>query len=576
MNTGSQLANPRASTALLLSFSLAACAAPGEDDASMDDEGGTIQVDIQENIQAGIQDDIQDLVNGYAVFRLEADLSHLSENDRQVVRLLIEAARPMDDIFWMEAYRDKEAALALAQGDEATRRYIEINYGPWDRLRADGPFIESIGAKPAGANFYPADMTAEEFEAAAAEDDALRSLYTLVRRGEDGSLIAVPYHEVFAEQHAAAAARLREAAGLASDPGLATYLELRADALESDDYQPSDMAWLDMKENPIDVVIGPIETYEDLLFGAKAAHEGFVLIKDMEWSERLARFAALLPSLQESLPVADEYKAETPGTDSDLNAYDAVYYAGDANAGAKTIAINLPNDEEVQLAKGTRRLQLKNAMQAKFDEIMVPITRELIVEDQQEYVVFDAFFGNTMFHEVAHGLGIKNTIRGKGTVREALLEHASPMEEGKADVVGLHMVTQLFERGELTEYSVEHHYVTFLAGIFRSVRFGAASAHGRANMVRFNYFRERGAFSRNEATGKYRVDFDAMREAVGGLSELILTLQGDGDYDGVATLMEERGFVPPELQADLDRLDSAGIPRDIVFEQGVSVLFGGE
>ena len=294
------------------------------------------------------------------------------------------------------------------------------------------------------------------------------------------------------------------------------------------------MAWLDMKDNPIDVVIGPIETYEDQLFGAKATHEGFVLIKDMAWSERLARFAALLPSLQESLPVPDEYKAETPGTDSDLNAYDAVYYAGDANAGAKTIAINLPNDEEVQLAKGTRRLQLKNAMQAKFDKIMVGIADELIDEDQQQYVVFDAFFGNTMFHEVAHGLGVKNTINGMGTVREALREHASPMEEGKADVVGLHMVTQLFERGELTEHSVEHHYVTFLAGIFRSVRFGAASAHGRANMVRFNYFREQGAFSRDEATGRYRVDFEAMQWAVSGLSNLILTLQGDGDYEGVA------------------------------------------
>ena len=567
MTIASQLFDSRVAAALLISLPLAfaACADAGDDGAALEDQSTV------EN-----ESTMEDLVNGYAVFRLEADLSHLSENDRQVVRLLVEAAQPMDDVYWMEAYGDREEALALAQGDEATRRYIEINYGPWDRLRADNPFVDGIGAKPAGANFYPADMTAEEFEAAAAGNDALRSLYTIVRRGEDGSLIAVPYHEVFAEQHAAAAAKLREAAGLASDPGLATYLEVRADALESDDYQPSDMAWLDMKENPIDVVIGPIETYEDLLFGAKAAHEGFVLIKDMEWSERLARFAALLPGLQESLPVAGEYKAETPGTDSDLNAYDAVYYAGDANAGAKTIAINLPNDEEVQLAKGTRRLQLKNAMQAKFDEIMVPITRELIVEDQQEYVVFDAFFGNTMFHEVAHGLGVKNTITGKGTVREALREHASPMEEGKADVVGLHMVTQLFERGELTEYSVEHHYVTFLAGIFRSVRFGAASAHGRANMVRFNYFRERGAFSRNEATGQYRVDFEAMREAVSGLSELILTLQGDGDYDGVATLMEERGFVPPELQADLDRLDSAGIPRDIVFEQGVSVLFGGE
>ena len=558
MSAGSRAINSWASATLLFSLALAACDAPGDDGAAMDDSETTME----------------DLVNQYAVFRLEADLFHLSENDRQVVRLLIEAAQPMEDAFWQQAYGDREEALALAEGDEATRRYIEINYGPWDRLRGDGPFIEGVGNKPAGANFYPADMTAEEFDAAAAGNAALRSLYTLVRRGEDGSLVAQPYHEVFADAHAAAAAKLREAAELASDPGLATYLQLRAAALESDDYQPSDMAWLDMKENPIDVVIGPIETYEDQLFGAKAAHEGYVLIKDMEWSERLARFAALLPSLQESLPVPDRYKAEMPGTDSDLNAYDAVYYSGDANAGAKTIAINLPNDEEVQLAKGTRRLQLKNAMQAKFDKIMVPIAGELIAEEQQEYVVFDAFFGNTMFHEVAHGLGVKNTVTGMGTVREALREHASPMEEGKADVVGLHMVTQLFERGELTDYSVNHHYVTFLAGIFRSVRFGAASAHGRANMVRFNYFREQGAFSRDEATGRYRVDFEAMREAVAGLSELILTLQGDGDYEGVAQLMEERGVVPPELQADLDRLDAAGIPRDIIFEQGVSVLFG--
>ncbi|MDE2983347.1 MAG: Zn-dependent hydrolase [Gemmatimonadota bacterium] len=561
MNAGSQMIRTAIPAVLLLSLSLAACGDPAPDEAApaAADDGPSMQA----------------LVDQYAGFRLEADLSHLSDNDRQVVRLLIEAAQPMDGVFWQEAYGDRDAALALADGDEATRRFIEINYGPWDRLRGDGPFIDGVGDKPAGANFYPADMTAEEFEAAAADNEALRSLYTLVRRDDDGTLVAHPYHQAFAEAHSAAAANLREAAGLAGDPGLAHYLMLRADALETDDYQPSDMAWLDMKDNPIDVVIGPIETYEDQLFGAKAAHEGFVLIKDLAWSERLARFAALLPSLQESLPVPDEYKAETPGTDSDLNAYDAVYYAGDANAGAKTIAINLPNDEDVQLAKGTRRLQLKNAMRAKFDKIMVGIAEELIDEDQQQYVVFDAFFGNTMFHEVAHGLGIKNTINGRGTVREALLEQASPMEEGKADVVGLHMVTQLFERGELTEYSVEHHYVTFLAGIFRSVRFGAASAHGRANMVRFNYFREQGAFSRDEATGRYRVDFDAMREAVAGLSRLILTLQGDGDYEGVAALIEEKGVVPPDLQADLDRLDAAGIPRDIVFEQGVSVLFGG-
>ncbi len=541
--------------AIGLAFFLGACA-PFDDTAT--EESSEMQV----------------LVDQYATFRLTTDLSHLSENDQQVVRLLIEAVQPMEDIFWMEAYGDKDEALALAAGDAATRRFIEINYGPWDRLRANESFIDGVGAKPAGAQKYPTDMTAEEFEAAVGDNPALQSLYTLVRRADDGSLTALPYHEAFAEQHMAAAAKLREASELASDPGLAGYLALRADALETDEYQASDMAWMDMKDNPIDVVIGPIETYEDQLFGYKAGHEGYVLIKDLGWSERLSRFAALLPSLQEGLPVPDEYKQETPGTDSDLNAYDVVYYAGEANAGSKTIAINLPNDEEVQLAKGTRRLQLKNAMQAKFDHIMVGIAEELIAEDQRHQVTFDAFFGNTMFHEVAHGLGVKNTIDGSGTVRTALREHASPMEEGKADVVGLYMVGQLFERGELTEGTIEDHYVTFLAGIFRSIRFGASSAHGRANMIRFNFFKEMGAFTRDEATGTYSVDFDIFPQAVDALSEVLLTLQGNGDYQGVDDLMNEKGVVPADLQADLDRLDALGIPRDIVFEQGWSVLTG--
>jgi hypothetical protein len=516
---------------------------------------------------------IQKLVDQYATVRLTADLSHLSEADRQVVRLLIEAAAPMDDVFWTQTYGDRQAALSLAGGDVATRRYIEINYGPWDRLRDNQPFVPGVGPKPVGANLYPAAMTDEEFQADADRDPALRSLYTLVRRNAAGVLTAVPYSVAFRDQHVAAAAKLREAAGLASDAGLAHYLRLRAEALEADDYQPSDMAWMDMKETPIDVIIGPVETYEDARYGYKATHEALVLIKDMEWSQRLERFAGLLPALQRGLPVPEAYRREAPGSDSELNAYDVVYYAGEANAGAKSIAINLPNDEEVQLQKGTRRLQLKNAMRAKFDEIMVPIAGALIDEDQRAHVTFDAFFANTMFHEVAHGLGVKNTIDGRGTVRTALLEHYSPTEEGKADVVGLHMVKQLFERGELTDGSIEDHFVTFLAGIFRSVRFGAASAHGRANMVRFNFFQEAGAFTRDAATGTYRVDFEAMSRAVDALSEVILILQGDGDYQGVDELMREMGNVPPELQADLDRLDTMGIPRDIVFEQGIGVLF---
>jgi Peptidase family M49 len=549
--------HPRALGVLTAALAVAACS-PAEKPAST--TGST---------------PMQALVDQYATVRLTSGLSHLSDNDKQVVRLLLEAVRQMDPIFWQETYGDEADALALAKGDAATRAYIEINFGPWDRLRDNQPFIPDVGPKPDGANLYPRDMTKEEFETAAAKDPTLKGLYTLVRRAEDGGLTAVPYHVAFAKETGVAASKLREAAKLSSDPEFAKYLQLRADALESDDYQASDFAWMDMKKNPVDVVIGPIETYEDALFGYKASHEGYVLIKDQEWSARLARFTAFLPDLQKGLPVDAKYKAETPGTDADLNAYDVIYYAGDANQGGKTIAINLPNDEEVQLRKGTRRLELENAIRAKFDRIMVPIADALVADDQLAHVGFDAFFQNTMFHEVAHGLGIKSTIDGKGTVRTALKENASALEEEKADVVGLYMVKQLYDRGELTGGSIEDNYTTFLAGLFRSVRFGAADAHGKANMITFNFLRDRGAFTRDDATGKYKVDYAAMGDAVNALAGVILKLQGDGDYGGVSQLMSEKGVVPQDLQAELDKLDGLGIPRDIVFEQGASVLFPG-
>ncbi len=512
--------------------------------------------------------------NPYASVALTADLSELSDNQKEMLRLLLRAADLMDEVFWKEAYGDRDELLESV-ADENTRRFAEINYGPWDRLQDNASFLSGYGEKPKGARFYPDDMTAEEFEqhlAAHPENaEAFRSLYTVIERGPSG-LVAVPYRERFAEQIEQAAALLREASVLAEDEGFRRYLALRADALLSDEYQESDLAWMDMKDNPIDCVIGPVETYEDQLFGAKAAHTAYVLIKDMDWSRKLARYAEFLPELQEALPVPGKYKAESPGSDADLNAYDVIYYAGDCNAGSKTIAINLPNDEEVQLQKGTRRLQLKNAMRAKFDRIMLPIGEVLIAADQRTHITFDAFFGNTMFHEVAHGLGIKNTITLKGTVREALKDQASALEEGKADILGLVMVKQLHEKGAIEGTSLMDHYVTFLAGIFRSVRFGAASAHGRANMLRFNYFEREGAFSYDPNLGVYRVEVDAMTRAMEGLAREILILQGNGDYAGVTHLMEEMGTVGPRLQADLDRLATAGIPVDIVFEQGAKVL----
>lgn len=505
----------------------------------------------------------------YTNFRLTTDLSKLSDSQKKVIPLLIDAAKEMNTIFWQQSYGDKEALLSRIE-DSFTRSYAGINYGPWDRLNGNKAFLEGIGEKPAGANFYPADMTKDEFEVW--DNPHKKSLYTLVRRDSSGWLQHVYYHEAFKEATGRAADYLRQAANVTENESFAFFLRSRAKALETDRYNASDIAWLNLEGNQLDIIIGPIETYEDQLFGYKAAHEAYVLVKDLEWSERLSRYKSLLPRLQEELPCDPKYKQDSIGGNAQLNAYDVIYYAGDCNSGSKTIAVNLPNDEEIQQMHGTRRSQLKNAMRAKFDKILLPISEVLIRDDQRSHITFDAFFGNTMFHEVAHGLGIKNTVNGKGTVREALKEQASPLEEGKADILGLWMVTKLYEWGELEEGVVMDNYVTFLAGIFRSVRFGASSAHGKANMMRFNYFKEKGAFTRDTETGVYSVNFDAMTTAMTDLSALILQLQGEGDYEGVVKLMEEKGMIEEQLQQDLDRIDAAGIPVDIVFEQGVEVL----
>lgn len=507
-------------------------------------------------------------LNKYEEVSLTTDLTKLTSQEKQMIPLLIQVAKIMDELFWYEAYGQRDSLLPVIK-DGATRRLVQINYGPWDRLDNNTPFIKGIGPKPEGANFYPRNITKAEFEQANLKDK--KSQYTFLRRDKNGKLITVPYHVQFKPQVEKAAVLLQQAANLAEDAGLKKYLNLRAEALLTDNYQPSDLAWMDMKTNTIDFVAGPIEVYEDKLFNYKAAHEAYILIKDQEWSKRLARYAAFLPELQGGLPVPEKYKREKPGTDSDLNAYDVIYYAGDCNAGSKTIAINLPNDEEVQLKKGTRRLQLKNAMRAKFDKIMQPIATTLISEDQRQHVTFDAFFATTMFHEVAHGLGIKNLVNGQGTVRDALKEAGSALEEGKADILGLYMINQLHRKGEI-QGDIKDYYTTFLAGIFRSVRFGAASAHGQANMVRFNFFAQNGAFTRDDKTGTYQVNYAKMEAAMNKLSEIILTLQGNGDYAGINQLLTEQGKINSHLQADLDRLSQANIPVDVVFQQGLQVL----
>ena len=511
----------------------------------------------------------QELADQYAEFPLTTDLSKLTEKEKQMLPLLIEAADQMEAIYWQTAYGDKEQ---LFEGitDSALIKYLSINYGPWDRLDANRPFLETAGPKPLGANFYPQDMTKSEFEAL--QDPRKTDWYSIVRRDEKGALKVIPYHEAYPEQIRKAASLLKQAAQLAEDEGLRNYLTLRSEALLTDDYLKSDLAWMDTKDNTLDIVIGPIETYEDALFGYKASHSGQILVKDKDWSKKLSLYAQYLPKLQENLPVPAAYKKEKANANPDMNAYDVIYYAGDCNAGSKNIAINLPNDPRVHAAKGSRKLQLKNSMQAKFDKMVVPIARLVIDPEQQKHIRFDAFFENTMFHEVAHGLGVKYTLQGNQDVRGALKDNYTSIEEGKADILGLFCITKLAEWGVIQNKDLMDNYVTFIAGIFRSCRFGAASAHGKANMMQFAHFIESGAITRDADKGYYTIDFEKMKKDIEIIAGEYITLEGDGDYDKASQLIAAKGIVSPILQKDLDRIAQAGIPKDIYFQQGLQTL----
>lgn len=510
------------------------------------------------------------LLTNYAEVELTADLSHLNNNEKELVKKLIEVAQIMDELFWKDAIGDKETFLASIE-DENAKKYAMINYGPWDRLDGNKSFIKSYGEKTPGANYYPQDITKEEFNAF--EDENKMSWYTLIRRNEEGKLKCVWYHQEYAKEIEKAARLLDEASQLAEDEGLKKYLTLRAEALRTDDYLSSDLAWMDMKDNKIDFVVGPIESYEDGLMGIKAAHSGQVLVKDLVWSKNIEHFNALLPQLQAGLPVDAKYKKESASSAGDMNVYYVIYYGGDCNSGSKNIAINLPNDPRVHAQKGSRKLQLKNTMEAKFETILVPIADLLIDESQTKHIKFeDGFFQNVMFHEVAHGLGIKYVINSKKSVREALEEFYSPIEEAKADITGLFLVTQLFEMGEFPEKDLMDNYVTFLAGIFRSVRFGVASSHGKANMMEFYYLQEKGAFVRNAETGKYSVNFDKMKIAVAQMLNDIIVIQGNGDLEAAKAWVNTKSNINADLQTDLDKIAGAGIPKDIIFKQGVDVL----
>ena len=505
-------------------------------------------------------------VEEFALVDLTTDLSLIGENEKQLIPIFIQIAEIMDELFWLQTIGDRSVLDTIAC--PWTKEFAKINYGPWERLNNNAPFVEGYGEKPTGCQYYPTDMTVEEVEAL--ENPDKNSLYTVIRRDAEGKLKVVWYKDEYKEQLSKVCELLQKAIDIAEDAGLKNYLILRKKAFETDDYFASDLVWMDMKNSLIDFIVGPIENYDDK-YERKASYEAFVLVKDVAWSKDLAKFTAMLPVLQKELPCDPKYKKFVPGSSSDLNVYDAIYYGGDCNSGAKSIAINLPNDDKVQELKGSRRLQLKNAMKAKFDKILMPIGELIIEKEQQKHLKFDAFFWNVTFHEVTHGLGVKQTINGKGSVDDAMKDEKTSWEEAKADILGLFMVNYLIEKGEITNITQEDAIVTYIAGILRSVRFGAASSHGKANMMCFNFMEDKQVFTRNE-DGTYHVDFERAKAAINEWAALIIKTQGDGNYEFAKDFRAKNGGIRESLQKDLDLINSKGIPRDIRFNQGVKTL----
>jgi Peptidase family M49 len=498
-------------------------------------------------------------------------LDPLSPRERALLALLHAACVEMDGIFWLEASGDRNTVLS-AIADQDLRSLVDFNYGPWDRRQGNAPLVPGVGPKPAGACFYPPDMDVNEFEAACAESPeraaALRSPHSVVRRDGAGRLVAVAYHEAFARHIERASTLLREAAETADDPAFSRYLELRSDALLTDDYRASELAWLDMKDAGIDLIIGPVEEYEDALFGRKTAHEGILLLKDRDRSAHFDRVTALLPRLQAGLPVPNAYKLEIPSLDGGIGVYDVVAYTGDACAMTPD-AITLPNDEDLQLEKGTRRLQLRNAMRVGFDRMTSPVAASVVSADQRAHVEFEAYFSFVMCHEIAHGLGVKRTIDRRLPVSDALMDQGSAVEEGKADVVGLHMLARLVDLGELADTNLESCYVTYMAELIRQIRKGSASGYARANLANLEFLLGAGAIKRDDAARTYEVDVRQMRTAIDALAGRYLRLQGDGDYTAALAFIPKAMDLTPTLQADLDRLAAMNIPTAVRFRPAI-------
>ncbi|MEO8434332.1 MAG: hypothetical protein ABI596_05515 [Pyrinomonadaceae bacterium] len=503
---------------------------------------------------------------------LTADTSRLSPNDRQALQKIIAAAKYMDPLFLRQVWSGNEALLKKLERykDPAWARYFRINSGPWSRLDHNELFVHGEGVpaeKPPQANYYPADMTKDEFNSwlnglSAEEKEKATGYFYVIRRGADGKLKTVPYSEEYREFLEPAAKLLREAAALTSNNSLKDFLNKRADAFASDDYYASDVAWMDL-DAPIEVTIGPYETYEDELFGYKAAFEAYITLRDQTESAKLARFSQYLQELENNLPMDARYRNPKLGAASPIRVVNNVFGAGEGNSGVQTAAFNLPNDERVVKEKGSKRVMLKNVQEAKFKKTLVPISRVVLAPAQQSALSFESFFTHILMHELMHGLGPHNiTVNGEQTtVRKQLKELYSAIEEAKADITGLWALQYLIDKGVVNKSMERTLYTTYLASAFRSVRFGINEAHGKGMAMQFNYLTDRGAIKVNERTGTFSIDHSRVKDVVRQLTQEILTIEAEGSYDKAKAMLDKYAVMRPPMKKALDRL--ANVPTDI-------------
>jgi uncharacterized protein YjbJ (UPF0337 family) len=517
--------------------------------------------------------ELEGMIRRFAPTEVAADASKLSANDRKSLDKIIQAARLMDLIFLRQVWSGNVALMKKLQSDptplgRARLHYFMINKGPWSRLDENEPFIPGVPeVKPPEAGFYPDNISKEEFNGwvkSLSDEERKRAegFFWVIRRSADGKLKAVAYSQEYKQFLAPAAKLLKEAAELTTNRTLKDFLSKRADAFLSDNYYSSDVAWMDL-DAPIDVTIGPYETYEDELFGYKAAFEAFVTLRDEAESAKLVKFSGYLQELEDNLPIEARHRNPKLGASSPIRVVDVVFASGDGNRGVQTAAFNLPNDEQVIKEKGSKRVMLKNVQEAKFNKVLIPISKVLIDASQKSQISFDAFFTHILAHELMHGLGPHNiTIDGKATtVRQQLKELYSAIEEAKADITGLWALQFLIDKGALDRSLEQQMYTTYLASAFRSVRFGITEAHGKGVALQFNYLMDEGAIKVNDAADIFSIVPARIKEAVGKLTGEILTLQAEGSYDKAKAMLDKYGIIRPVMQKALGRLTS--VPVDI-------------